>query len=180
MASRAGGRKDAGNAYPFSSIRGLASKGWTRKVGMSPRIVPKFTVQNDIMLSHELCQVTPLRKVPGCIQPWPEPAELRCVEVRVVLRLLWLIFGTICHPTPPEDDHCSNHGQASSHVMRTSIATLSTSHLDELPGSEARSLRGGRLYFAYGSLDARVVPAGGQLQLTALQRAGQSGEAGTT
>lgn len=38
MASRAGGIKDAGDAYPFSSSRGLASKGWTKKVGMSPRV----------------------------------------------------------------------------------------------------------------------------------------------
>lgn len=95
---------------------------------MSPWIVPKFTVQNDIMHRPVLCQLTLLCQISRCIQPWPEPAELRCVEMNVLLRLLWLIFGIICNPTPQDGDHCSNHGPASSHVMRTSIATLSTCH----------------------------------------------------
>lgn len=37
----------------------------------------KFTVQNDIMLGPELCQVTILCKISRCTQPWPELVELR-------------------------------------------------------------------------------------------------------
>lgn len=80
VASVAGGTKDAGDVYPFPSTRGLDWRGWILGRYESTD-VSKFTVQNDIMPSLDLCRVTSLRKMPGCTQPWQEPAGSRGVEI---------------------------------------------------------------------------------------------------